>query len=58
VVLFDTEGSITVGSAEEQLSRERLETAFRAPFDTLYERQNLYRELLTRTAEGHGGDEA
>lgn len=58
VILFDSEGPITVGSAEEQLNRERLETAFRAPFDTLYERQQLYRELLTRAAEVQDGEES
>lgn len=49
VLLFDTERRAQVGPPEELLSRERLEDAFRAPYDTLYARQNLYRELLTRS---------
>jgi len=48
VVLFDTDGAVTVGSPEELLSRERLEQAFRAPYDTLYERQHLYRQMLAK----------
>lgn len=48
VVLFDGDGTITVGEPQELLRRERLERAFAAPWDTLYERQRLFRELLTR----------
>jgi ABC-type cobalamin/Fe3+-siderophores transport system ATPase subunit len=54
VVLFDTDRSISVGTAAELLSRESLERAFRAPWDTLYERQHLYRDLL-RQSFGDGG---
>jgi len=51
VVLFDTGGAVTVGPPDELLSRERLEQAFRAPYDTLYERQHLYRQMLARGRE-------
>ncbi|MFW5694498.1 MAG: ATP-binding cassette domain-containing protein [Alkalispirochaeta sp.] len=54
VVLFDTDGTVTVGAPDALLSRERLEQAFRAPYDTLYERQNLYRQML---AKGIGDSE-
>jgi ABC-type multidrug transport system ATPase subunit len=55
VVLFDTDRSIAVGTSDELLSRERLEGAFRAPWDTLYERQHLYRDLLNQSF-GRDGD--
>ena len=49
VVLFDAAGEIHLGDPETLLARERVEAAFRAPFDTLYERQNLYRDLLKKS---------
>jgi ABC-type cobalamin/Fe3+-siderophores transport system ATPase subunit len=49
VVLMHTDGTIDIGDPKELLSRESLETAFRAPYDTLYQRQNLYRELLNKS---------
>ncbi len=49
VVLFDASGDIQVGDPKTLLDRERVEAAFRAPFDTLYERQNLYRDLLKKS---------
>ncbi|MDA3950644.1 MAG: ABC transporter ATP-binding protein [Spirochaeta sp.] len=54
IVLMHTDGTVQVGDPEELLARDSLETAFRAPFDTLYQRQNLYRELLRKSL----GDEA
>jgi ABC-type cobalamin/Fe3+-siderophores transport system ATPase subunit len=54
VILMHSDGTIETGAPAELLSRERLETAFRAPWDTLYQRQNLYRELLNKSL----GDEA
>lgn len=47
-ILFDTDHAVQVGDPEELLSRERLERAFRAPYDTLYERQHLYRQMLSK----------
>jgi ABC-type cobalamin/Fe3+-siderophores transport system ATPase subunit len=49
VILFDTDRSVHVGDPDELLSRERLEQAFRAPYDTLYERQHLYRQMLSKS---------
>lgn len=46
VVLFGEDGSILAGDPADLLDRARLEDAFRAPYDTLYERQRLYRGLL------------
>ncbi|MFP4212164.1 MAG: ATP-binding cassette domain-containing protein [Alkalispirochaeta sp.] len=54
VILMHTDGTIEAGDPTELLSRTRLEIAFRAPYDTLYQRQNLYRELLNKSL----GDEA
>ncbi|TVR72934.1 MAG: ABC transporter ATP-binding protein [Spirochaetaceae bacterium] len=50
VVLMHSDGAVEAGPAEELLTRESLETAFRAPWDTLYRRQALYREFLNKTA--------
>lgn len=52
VVLMHADGLIEAGDSRELLARDRLEQAFKAPWDTLYRRQSLYRELLNR-----GGDE-
>lgn len=49
VVLFGEDGSVTAGDPGELLDRPRLEEAFRAPYDTLYERQRLYRGLLNES---------
>jgi ABC-type cobalamin/Fe3+-siderophores transport system ATPase subunit len=46
VILFHQDGPIQTGPAGDLLTRERLEAAFKAPWDTLYRRQNLYRQLL------------
>ncbi|MEX2444880.1 MAG: ABC transporter ATP-binding protein [Alkalispirochaeta sp.] len=54
VVLFDTDRTVEVGAPEDLLSRDRLEQAFRAPYNTLYERQNLYRQLLTKSLDDTG----
>lgn len=50
VVLLGEDRSVAVGSPNQLLDRARLEEAFRAPYDTLYERQRLYRELLNRSS--------
>lgn len=56
VILFHKDGPIETGPAEDLLARERLETAFKAPWDTLYRRQNLYRELLRSVPDSDGSD--
>lgn len=45
-VLFGAGGSVEAGSSGEILSRDRLENAFRADWETLHRRQALYREML------------
>lgn len=50
VVLMHTDGLVETGPAADLLSRDRLEEAFKAPWDTLYRRQALYREFLNRSA--------
>ncbi len=45
-VLFFQDGRIQSGPASHLLKRETLEQAFKAPWDTLYERQQLYRRML------------
>lgn len=49
VILMHADGLIEAGSPEELLSRDRLEQAFKAPWDTLYKRQSLYREFLNKS---------
>ncbi|WP_018525799.1 ATP-binding cassette domain-containing protein [Alkalispirochaeta alkalica] len=48
VVLFHSDGLVEAGDPRELLTRERLEKAFKAPWDTLYQRQTLYRDMLNR----------
>ncbi|POR04115.1 hypothetical protein AU468_03850 [Alkalispirochaeta sphaeroplastigenens] len=48
VVLFHSDGLVEAGDPRELLARERLEKAFKAPWDTLYQRQTLYRDMLNR----------
>ncbi len=46
VILMHQDGVVESGSADTLLERRSLENAFKAPYDTLYRRQNLYRQLL------------
>jgi ABC-type multidrug transport system ATPase subunit len=50
VVLMHTDGLIEAGDPAVLLARDRLEQAFKAPWDTLYRRQSLYRDLLNSGA--------
>jgi ABC-type cobalamin/Fe3+-siderophores transport system ATPase subunit len=45
-VLFTGPGEFVVGATSEVLTRDRLEAAYSAPIDTLYERDKLYRQML------------
>lgn len=47
-VLFYKEGEVTIGPTAELFRRDALEEAFQAPYDTLYQRQSLYRDVLNR----------
>jgi ABC-type cobalamin/Fe3+-siderophores transport system ATPase subunit len=46
VVLFSDPGHFSVGPSAEMLTRERLEAAYKAPLDTLHQKDQLYREML------------
>jgi len=50
-VLFTGHGEFVVGSTDTVLTRERVEDAYSAPIDTLYERDKLYRQVLVRQTE-------
>lgn len=47
-LLLFKEGAVTLGPTPEVFVREKLEEAFEAPYDTLYQRQSLYRDMLNR----------
>ena len=47
-LLFHKEGELTLGPTPEVFTKEQLEEAFQAPYDTLYQRQLLYRDVLNR----------
>jgi ABC-type cobalamin/Fe3+-siderophores transport system ATPase subunit len=47
-LLFYKEGELTIGPTPEVFTKEKLEQAFQAPYDTLYQRQSLYRDVLNR----------
>ncbi|MEE8442085.1 MAG: ABC transporter ATP-binding protein [Spirochaetia bacterium] len=46
VLLFTETGRFTIGPSEQIFTREHLEEAYLAPMDTLYRRDQLYREML------------
>ena len=46
VLLFTETGRFTIGPSEQMFTREHIESAYHAPMDTLYRRDQLYRELL------------
>ncbi|MCK4514454.1 MAG: ABC transporter ATP-binding protein [Spirochaetaceae bacterium] len=52
VLLFSELGQFTIGPSKQMFTRERIESAYHAPMDTLYRRDQLYRELLL--GDGHG----
>lgn len=47
-VLISKNGAAEVGPVEEVLTREKVEAAYQVPFDTLHQRDNLYRDMLNR----------
>jgi len=47
-LLFTDTGQFTVKPSAEVFTRERIESAYRAPMDTLHGRDQLYREMLLR----------
>lgn len=57
-LLFHKGGDVDLGPTSELFKRETLEEAFQAPYDTLYQRQNLYREVLNRIARPGEDDSA
>ena len=48
MLIFEKSGAFVVGPTEELFTRDRLEQAYQAPMDTLYQRDQLYREVLIR----------
>lgn len=50
MLLLQKNDAPRVGPTEELYTRENLEHAFQAPMDTLYRRDNLFREMLMHTA--------
>ena len=46
-LLFTDTGEFTIGPSDQMFTRERLEAAYRAPLDTLHQKDQLYREMLT-----------
>ena len=54
VLLFSELGRFTIGPSKQMFTRERIESAYHAPMDTLYRRDQLYRELLLGDAHDQG----
>ncbi len=51
VILMHADRLVETGSPAELLDKHRLEEAFKAPWDTLYRRQALYREFLIKSGD-------
>lgn len=49
MLLFAKTGDFKIGPTEELFTREEIEAAYEAPLDSLYRRDNLYREVLLRS---------
>jgi iron complex transport system ATP-binding protein len=53
MLLFSKTGDFKIGPTKDLFTREEIEAAYEAPLDSLYRRDNLYREVLLRS---HGGE--
>lgn len=49
MLLFSKTGDFKIGPTKELFTREEIEAAYEAPLDSLYRRDNLYREVLLRS---------
>ena len=49
LMLFAKDGSISVGPTSELFTRETIEQAYQVPYDLLYRKEYLYREMLNKT---------
>ncbi|MFW6289026.1 MAG: ATP-binding cassette domain-containing protein [Spirochaetota bacterium] len=49
MLLFSRTGDFKIGPTSELFSREEIEEAYQAPLDALYKRDNLYRDVLSRS---------
>jgi iron complex transport system ATP-binding protein len=49
MLLFDSNRNFKVGPTEELFQRKEIEAAYQAPIDTLYRRDALFRDVLTRS---------
>ncbi len=52
MLLFSKTGDFKIGPTSELFNREEIEAAYQAPMDSLYRRDNLYREVMLKS---HGG---
>lgn len=50
-LLFRKNDDPTVGPTPDIFTRDNIEKAFQAPMDTLYRRDNLYRQMLVQTTQ-------
>ena len=50
ILLFDKQRNFKIGPTETLFTREEVEAAYQAPLDSLYRRDSLYRDVLTRSA--------
>ena len=49
MLLFSRTGDFKIGPTHELFNRDEIESAYQAPLDSLYRRDNLYREVLLRS---------
>ena len=53
MLLFSKTGDFKIGPTRELFRREEIEAAYQAPMDSLYRRDNLYREVMLRSHSGN-----
>ncbi len=49
LMLFAKDGSIRIGPTAELFTRDTIEQAYQVPYDLLYRKEHLYREMLNKT---------
>jgi ABC-type cobalamin/Fe3+-siderophores transport system ATPase subunit len=60
LMLFSKDGGLQLGPTSELFTRETVEQAYKAPYDTLYRKDYLHRQMLSQVHPGpadEGGDE-
>ena len=56
LLLFSKGGGLQLGPTEELFTKETVEAAYKAPYDTLYRKDHLHRQMLNQVHAGPGDE--